>query len=278
MGKNKKKELVLNRIITGVIIVGVMVMAYPFISQMYYTMKENGEAIIFKKTKNEVSSNEIDEIMKLYKEYNSSLKNNKDIEGKIAADKGINEYKNMVQEHKKIGYVEIPKINQNLPIFAGVSDEMLEKGVGQMQGTSLPIGGRGTHSVLAAHSGLPDIRLFTDLNKMQIGDEFYITNEKETIAYEVDQIKTVLPTNFSNLVIEDGKDYVTLMTCTPYRINTHRLLVRGHRIAYTQSAEKSNEKRSYAIIIKTGAALFTIFAISAIVAKKLKKSCKKIIK
>ena len=278
MGKNKKKELVLNRIITGVIIVGVMVMAYPFISQMYYTMKENGEAIIFKKTKNEVSSNEIDEIMKLYKEYNSSLKNNKDIEGKIAADKGINEDKNMVQEHKKIGYVEIPKINQNLPIFAGVSDEMLEKGVGQMQGTSLPIGGRGTHSVLAAHSGLPDIRLFTDLNKMQIGDEFYITNEKETIAYEVDQIKTVLPTNFSNLVIEDGKDYVTLMTCTPYRINTHRLLVRGHRIAYTQSAEKSNEKRSYAIIIKTGAALFTIFAISAIVAKKLKKSCKKIIK
>lgn len=130
-------------------------------------------------------------------------------------------------------YIDIPKINVYLPVQHGTDADTLEKSVGHVVGTSLPVGGSSTHAVLSAHSGLASSKLFSDIDQLTEGDTFYIHVLGDTLAYKVDAIHTVLPTDTSLLQIEDGKDYVTLMTCTPFGVNTHRLLVRGHRIPYT---------------------------------------------
>ena len=130
-------------------------------------------------------------------------------------------------------YIDIPKINVYLPVQHGTDADTLEKSVGHVVGTSLPVGGSSTHAVLSAHSGLASSKLFSDIDQLAAGDTFYIHVLGEVLAYQVDNIATVLPTDTSLLQIEDGKDYVTLVTCTPFGVNTHRLLVRGHRIPYT---------------------------------------------
>mgnify|MGYP000109735684 CR=1 FL=1 len=132
-----------------------------------------------------------------------------------------------------ICYIDIPKINVYLPVQHGTGAETLEKSVGHVVGTSLPVGGSSTHAVLSAHSGMASSKLFSDIDQLEKGDIFYIHVLGDTLAYEVDSINTVLPTDTSLLQIADGKDLVTLVTCTPFGVNTHRLLVRGHRIPYT---------------------------------------------
>ena len=132
-----------------------------------------------------------------------------------------------------MAYVDIPKINVYLPVQHGTDADTLEKSVGHVVGTSLPVGGSSTHAVLSAHSGLASSKLFSDIDQLAVGDVFYIHVLGDTLAYKVDAIHTVLPTDTRLLQIEEGKDYVTLVTCTPFGINTHRLLVRGHRIPYT---------------------------------------------
>lgn len=132
-----------------------------------------------------------------------------------------------------MAYVDIPKINVYLPVQHGTDAETLERAVGHVVGTSLPVGGSSTHAVLSAHSGMASSKLFSDIDQLAVGDMFYIHVLGEVLAYKVDAINTVLPTDTSLLQIENGKDYVTLVTCTPFGVNTHRLLVRGHRIPYT---------------------------------------------
>ena len=132
-----------------------------------------------------------------------------------------------------MAYVDIPKINVYLPVQHGTDADTLEKSVGHVVGTSLPVGGSSTHAVLSAHSGMASSKLFSDIDQLAEGDTFYIHVLGDTLAYKVDTIHTVLPTDTSLLQIEDGKDLVTLVTCTPFGVNTHRLLVRGHRIPYT---------------------------------------------
>lgn len=136
-------------------------------------------------------------------------------------------------------YLEIPKITCKLAVYHGISAEVLEKGVGHLQGTSLPVGGESTHAVLSAHRGLPSAKLFTDLDSVAVGDQFYIHVLDEHLAYEVDEINTVLPEEVDLLDIVPGKDLVTLITCTPYGVNTHRLLVRGHRVPYVPPEEET---------------------------------------
>ena len=136
-----------------------------------------------------------------------------------------------------MAYIDIPKINVYLPVQHGTGAETLEKSVGHVMGTSLPVGGSSTHAVLSAHSGMASSKLFSDIDQLEKGDKFYIHVLGEVLAYEVDAINTVLPTDTSLLQIEEGKDYVTLVTCTPFAINTHRLLVRGHRVPYTPEQE-----------------------------------------
>lgn len=136
-----------------------------------------------------------------------------------------------------MAYVDIPKINVYLPVQHGTDAETLERAVGHVVGTSLPVGGSSTHAVLSAHSGMASSKLFSDIDQLTAGDTFYIHVLGEVLAYKVDAINTVLPTDTSLLQIENGKDYVTLVTCTPFGVNTHRLLVRGHRIPYTPEQE-----------------------------------------
>ena len=134
-----------------------------------------------------------------------------------------------------MGYVEIPKIRVNLPIYHGTGNDSLERGVGHLLGSSLPVGGESTHAILTGHSGMATQKMFTDLEQLSVGDVFYLHILDETLAYQVDSIKTVLPYDTSLLGIVSGKDYCTLVTCTPYGVNTHRLLVRSTRIPYEKA-------------------------------------------
>ncbi len=129
-----------------------------------------------------------------------------------------------------MGYITIEKIGVELPIYHGTSDGVLQMAAGHLEGSSLPVGGAGTHAVISAHRGLPSAKLFTNLDELEVGDRFRITVLDRTLTYEVDNISIVLPTETDSLKVSEGKDYVTLVTCTPYGVNTHRLLVRGHRI------------------------------------------------
>ena len=129
-----------------------------------------------------------------------------------------------------MGYITIAKIGVELPIYHGTSDSVLQIAAGHLEGTSLPVGGASTHAVISAHRGLPSAKLFTNLDQLEVGDTFTITVLDRVLTYEVDKITIVLPTQTDDLLVADGKDYVTLMTCTPYGINTHRLLVRGRRV------------------------------------------------
>ena len=134
-----------------------------------------------------------------------------------------------------MGYITIPKISVELPIYHGTDEGVLQVAAGHMEGSSLPVGGAGTHAVISAHRGLPSAKLFTNLDELEVGDRFTITVLNRVLTYEVDQISIVLPTEIDQLLPTEGMDYVTLMTCTPYGINTHRLLVRGKRVETTES-------------------------------------------
>lgn len=146
-----------------------------------------------------------------------------------------------------MGIVKIPKLNLQLPIYHGTKEEVLQKGVGHVEGSSLPIGGTDTHACLSGHRGLPNKKIFTNLDEMEIGDLFFLEVERETLAYRVDQILTEEPDNTEPLKIESGKDMVTLITCTPYGINSHRMYVRGTRTTYDKQIkeEAENYKREW---------------------------------
>lgn len=214
-------------------ILGFLIMIYPIISQYYYRMEADKEIESFQEESKKLSENEILRRISLAQGYNSTLDPSKLADPYTDKEKaGVQEYARMLEVAEKIGFVEIPKMDTNLPIYAGTSEEVLKKGVGHLEGTSLPIGGPSTHTVLTAHRGLPKAKLFRELDKLEVGDIFYIHNVQTVLAYEVDQILTVEPWNFEPVLVKEGKDYATLLTCTPYMINSHRLLVRGHRIDY----------------------------------------------
>ena len=147
-------------------------------------------------------------------------------------DEEIQEYNNVldISDNGIMGYIDIPRIRQTLPIYHGTDDAVLQVAIGHLAGTSLPVGGDSTHCVVSGHRGLPSARLFTDLDRLIVGDIWTMTVLNRTVTYEVDQIRIVEPEDLSELQIVQGSDYCTLLTCTPYGINTHRLLVRGHRI------------------------------------------------
>ena len=219
-----------------VIICGLGIFFYPNISD-WYIQRHQGEVIqdYTKKTKG-MSKQEIKKIKKEAEAYNKSLMNNRSILTDPFDEKAwktlSTNYKKLLNVNGVMAYIEIPKIKVYLPVYHGTDKETLEKGIGHLQNTSLPIGGRGTHCVLSGHSGLPTAMLFTNLDQLKLGDQFYIHVLDEILAYKVDQIEVVEPEDISLLSIEPEEDYVTLVTCTPFGKNTHRLLVRGKRTAY----------------------------------------------
>ncbi len=221
-----------------IFVLGFLVAMYPVISRMYYRIEANSEVHDFDNGVSKLEKKEIERRILLAKIYNKTLDPSKlsDPYSDKQKKEAITAYANMLKIKEKIGHVEIPKINQDLPIYAGTSDDVLQKGAGHLEGTSLPVGGIGTHSVITAHRGLPTAKLFTDLDKLKKGDVFYIHNIKEVLAYKVVDIYVVEPSDFSKVLVVDGKDYCTLLTCTPYMINSHRLLVRGERTEYNPAA------------------------------------------
>lgn len=250
-----------------VLIIALSVLLYPTVSNYLY--EKNGARVISSYDENAVrlSESEKKEILEAARQYNSELLGNielldpfsplkKEVDARYQSLLSINEAGMM-------GYIRIPKIDVELPIYHGTKEKVLQAGVGHFQGTSLPVGGESTHAVLTGHRGLPSKILFTDLDKLTNGDIFYIKILGETFAYQVDQILTVLPEDTKALTITTGKDYATLVTCTPYAVNTHRLLVRGYRIPYEEATaevpdEEVEPELSFQAKLLIGAIIFLI--------------------
>lgn len=236
--KKKKKNKFLRRLpLVGIfllLVLGVGFFMYPIIGNWYteYSARE-----VINTYNDEIRKMGNDAIVKLEtqaKDYNEALAKHD--------TKSMLNYDSMLAVANAIGYIEIPKIGVYYPIYHGLSDEVLQKGIGHMEGTSLPVGGESTHCVLAGHTGLPSSKLFTDLDTLRIGDAFYLHVLDKVLKYQVDHIVTVLPADSQAVQIEEGKDLVTLITCTPYGINTHRLLVRGKRVPYETKTMQTEEE------------------------------------
>ena len=209
--------------------IGLFLLLYPSVSN-YYNQKVGSRAIVdYESILNNMDKDKYTEIFNDANEYNQKISKLQNPFVSYETVKGYNDQLN-VSDNGMIGYIKISKIKVELPIYHGTSKAVLSTAVGHLEGSSLPIGGVGTHSVLSAHRGLPTSKLFTDLDKIEIGDTFTITILNRLMTYEVDQIEIVEPSDIKKLKIDPNQDYVTLMTCTPYGINSHRMLVRGKRI------------------------------------------------
>lgn len=215
--------------------IGLSVLLYPSISN-YWNSKTQSEAIVdYEAMLASYKPEDYTEIFETANEYNRKL---------AALSAPLREYHQLEKEYWNtldisgtgmMGYITVPKINQELPVYHGTSEAVLSIAAGHFEGTSFPIGGENTHSIISAHRGLPTAVLFTHLDRMEVGDIFYFTILDRTITYEVDQIHIVEPNDVSLIQIEEGEEYCTLLTCTPYGINTQRLLVRGHQIDELQN-------------------------------------------
>lgn len=218
-----------------VFLVGLSLLLYPSVSDWWNSMHQTRAIVGYAEAVAGLDDEDYEAMLEEARAYNATLVNKTDRFN--LSDEELEEYESLlsVDGTEVIGYVEIDKIDCYLPIYHGTSSAVLQVGVGHLEGSSLPVGGESTHAVISGHRGLPSAELFTNLDQLEVGDTFTITVLDETLTYEVDQIRIVEPTDFSELAIEEGEDLCTLMTCTPYGINTHRLLVRGHRVESASS-------------------------------------------
>lgn len=265
VNKKKKKS---NLPFIIIFVVGFLILIYPLVSRIYYRVDSNNLVESFDEQASDIDEVEIDERMELAAAYNSTLINaiEDDPYSDDKKERGKAAYADMLKLKELIGHIIVPKISTDLPVYAGTSDDILDRGAGHLEGTSLPIGGNSSHSVITAHAGLPKARLFTDLNKLEVGDRFFYKNIKETLAYEVDQIKVVEPSDFKDLLVEPGHDYMTLLTCTPIMINSHRLLVRGHRVDYDETEERSlTDKGLWDLVIRVAFYLVLIMIVILVI-------------
>ncbi len=229
---------------------GFGILVYPTVSNQWNTYRQSRLISDYEKVVSDMKPEDYTEEWEAAREFDSTLVQNNiygDVFGSDDTQIEDTDYWKVlnVAEDGVMGYLSIPKINVRLAIYHGTAEDVLQTGIGHMNGTSLPIGGESTHSVLAAHRGLPAARLFTDIDQMQQGDMFYIHVLDETLAYQVDQILDMVEkddheTLEDALRIQEGKDQVTLFTCTPYGVNSHRLLVRGTRVPYNGEEETEN--------------------------------------
>lgn len=229
---NKIKQNFITIMLTFILLVGLSMLSYPTVSDYWNSFHQSKAVAGYVDSVADLSKADYSRMLSDAEVYNKTL------------DQGVIPDLNLTGEAKEVynklldvtgsgimAFVEIPKLNTTLPIYHGTDDSVLQVAIGHIPGTSLPIGGKGTHAVISGHRGLPSAKLFTDLDQLVEGDIFYIQVMDQTLTYEVDQILTVTPDDVSALTIDPDQDYVTLVTCTPYGVNSHRLLVRGHRIA-----------------------------------------------
>ena len=226
----------------GVVALGLLL--YPLVGELLSEKYHSSVETTYTAAIEDTDDAELTAQRQAAQQYNAMLANATISEGGASAPPLA--YADQLTVGGVMAYIDIPKINVYLPVQHGTGAETLERSVGHVMGTSLPVGGSSTHAVLSAHSGMASSKLFSDIDRLAEGDTFYIHVLGDTLAYEVDGINTVLPTDTSLLQIEEGKDFVTLVTCTPFGVNTHRLLVRGHRVPYVpeQKAETAEAQKA----------------------------------
>lgn len=228
--KPKRKVDVGNVIIISVMVVGACIVAYPTVSDWWNNYHQYRLVTDYMAAVDDLDSKEIERMLEAARAYNEHLLTTSNRYNLSDAERAEYESLLNVSGNGMIGYLQINSIHVNLPIYHGVSQDVLQRAIGHIEGSSLPIGGPSTHCAVSGHRGLPSAKLFSDLDRLTEGDTFTVTVLNQTITYEVDKIHIVDPTDMRDLDIVMGMDYMTLVTCTPYGVNTHRLLVRGHRI------------------------------------------------
>ena len=224
------KEQKVNIILCLVILIGIGLISYPSVSDWWNSFHQTRAVASYAAAVSQMKTEDYDRLFAEADDYNRKLAGT-GMKWSMT-DEEIQEYNSIldISENGIMGYIDIPRIRQTLPIYHGTDDAVLQIAIGHLAGTSLPVGGDSSHCVVSGHRGLPSARLFSDLDRLIVGDVWTMTVLNRTVTYEVDQIRIVEPEDLSELQIVQGSDYCTLLTCTPYGINTHRLLVRGHRI------------------------------------------------
>lgn len=278
-----KKSVVRIILIVG-FCVGLIISLYPLISNIYSRRNQMDVIDKYQEGVEKIDKLEMINELELANAYNRKLNQAivlTDPFDPNAIDMADDVYYDILNytDDGVMAYINIPKIDVNLPIYHGTDNEHMLKGVGHLVGTSFPVGGIDTHAVLSAHSGLSTAELFTNLADLKKGDLFYIHVLNNVLAYEVDKINVVKPDETNDLKIAPGKDYVTLVTCTPYGINSHRLLVRGHRVEYDPNLEKQESKKAnndvwfeeYIKSIISGIGIIVLIIIFIVVFKRVKK-------
>ncbi|HAT4314012.1 TPA: class C sortase [Clostridium perfringens] len=267
------KKYLFNIFLVLILLIGIGLLAYPTLSNYINNLHQSRAVATYVEKTKDLSKEQNEKFLKEAKQYNQTLlkKNNRYLMSSSEED----EYKKILDVTGTgiMAYVEIPKIDVLLPIYHGTDEAVLQIAIGHVPGSSLPVGGKSTHSVISGHRGLPSAKLFTDLDKLEKGDIFFINVLDETLAYKVDMIDIINPDEIEKLEIEEGKDYCTLVTCTPYGVNSHRLIVRGHRTDYEKkgnTVEKIQEKANKTIMIILASIVFLIVAIIILIIRKRK--------
>lgn len=228
----------LTMILVAVFLMGLGLILYPTVSDYWNSLHQSKAVVSYVENVTNIDDEKYEELWQDAAAYNERL-GESGIQW-LLTDEEKEEYNELlkIDDSGIMAYIDIPVINCSLPIYHGTEESVLQVAVGHIEGTSLPVGGESSHCVVSGHRGLPSARIFTDLDKLVEGDTFLIHTLDATLTYEVDQIRIVEPTDLSDLQIEEGKDLCTLVTCTPYGINTHRLLVRGHRVANEEEVQE----------------------------------------
>ena len=251
--KNKHKQTLSTLLLVLVFLVGLSLLLYPTVSDYWNSLHQSRAIASYAEQVATLDNAAYDALWAEARAYNDTLRTKTD--RFTLTDEELAEYNATlnVPGTNVIGYIEIPKIDCYLPIYHGTDEATLQVGVGHLEGSSLPVGGAGTHCVLSGHRGLPSAKLFTDLDQLAEGDTFVLYVLDETLTYQVDQIRIVEPQEVDELAIQDGQDYCTLVTCTPYGINTHRLLVRGHRVENAETDQAAARVSADAMQVDTAA-------------------------
>lgn len=260
-------------IMVFVLLIGLSLLLYPTISDKWNAYHQSRAIIRHAENMAKFSEEEVETFRSAADQFNRSLVGNVGRWSFSQAERESYESLLITDDTNVMAYIEIPKIKVSLPVYHGTGNDVLQGAIGHLEGSSLPVGGKGTHCVLSGHRGLPSAKLFTDLDKLVEGDTFMLYTLDEILTYEVDQVRVVLPSDLSTLQIDPDRDYCTLFTCTPYGINTHRLMVRGHRvenlpgaIVITAEALQIDEK---AVSLSIGIPLTVlIFAVAMIKPRK----------
>lgn len=234
---------------------GIGAVLYPLVSNLLYEKNQSHVLAEYDQAVAQQEAQALERELEAAREYNRSLLESEafltdPFDPALVLDPTVEPYASLLNLEGDgiMGYVNIPKISVNLPIYHGTTTQVLEKGVGHLQNTSLPVGGKSTHSVLTGHTGLAGKRLFTDLSQLETGNVFYLHILGQTLAYQVTEIFIVEPDDTQHLVVEQGEDLVTLLTCHPYGLNTHRLLVRGSRIPYEEAVEQEQQEQAQPVV------------------------------